>query len=65
MSEDEIGLEDIDSRIKYYKEVAVKVKGVTWYGVPFLRIDYHEDGSESVWCGIEIEEEQFEDFIGK
>lgn len=53
----------IGTKIKYEKEVIMQVDGTAWTGSPFVRRDYHEDGSVSFYYGIEIDEEQFKELM--
>lgn len=55
----------IETRVKYYKEVDVVIGNVAAVGNPYIRKDFHEDGSVSTYCGIELDQQQFRNLKSK
>ena len=49
----------IETKIKYFKEIEIVFDRERIQGSPYIRIDYHKDGSSSYYYGIEMDEDQF------
>ena len=51
----------VETRIKYYGEMGFRIGYITYKGHLFRRRDYHEDGTQSEYCGVELNKDRFED----
>lgn len=50
----------IETKIKYYDEIEIVFNRERIIGSPYMRIDYHEDGSSSYYYGIEFNAKEWD-----